>query len=180
MIQSNILAFTFADVWMSCSSSLMEVITGITQRGCSLFPCRHRPENILNNKKSPCQRFSLSLICLLVALEKGWFCVRACVGPLWSEYVLVSFYWYRNIKMRLKELTEKPTNRIVAWHRSGRGYKNSVVLKFLKSRVAPKMLKWKKFQRTRTLPRTSHPGKLSIRGRIKLSRLIRSKSNFWA
>lgn len=37
--------FTLADDWISLSSSLLEVTTGITHRGCSLFPCQSQTNN---------------------------------------------------------------------------------------------------------------------------------------
>jgi len=71
--------------------------------------------------------------------------------------------------MRSRELPEELRDRIVARHRSGHGYKNiSAALKVPKSTVASKILKWKTFGTTRTLPRAGRPAKLSYQGEKSL------------
>uniref|UniRef100_A0A7N8Y2H6 Sleeping Beauty transposase HTH domain-containing protein n=1 Tax=Mastacembelus armatus TaxID=205130 RepID=A0A7N8Y2H6_9TELE len=76
--------------------------------------------------------------------------------------------------MRSKELPKELRDRIVARHRSGQGYKRiSAALKVPKSTVASIILKWKKFGKTRTLPRPGRPAKLSNRGRRALVREVK-------
>ena len=76
--------------------------------------------------------------------------------------------------MRSKELPKELRDRIVARHRSGQGYKIiSAALKVPKSTVASIILKWKKFGKTRTLPRPGRPAKLSNPGRRALVREVK-------
>ena len=57
-------------------------------------------------------------------------------------------------------------DRIVSRHRYGEGYQtNSAALKVPKNTVASIILKWKKFETTKTLPRAGRPAKTSNRGR---------------
>ncbi len=75
---------------------------------------------------------------------------------------------------RAQRLRTQRTQRIVARHRSGQGYKkNSAALKVPKSTVASIILKWKTFGTTRTLPRAGRPAKLSYRGRRALVREVK-------
>jgi transposase len=62
-------------------------------------------------------------------------------------------------------------DRIVSRHRSGEGYQSiSAALKVPKNTVAPIILKWKKFETTKTLHRAGRPAKLSNQGRRALVR----------
>ncbi|CAJ0966900.1 unnamed protein product, partial [Ranitomeya imitator] len=64
--------------------------------------------------------------------------------------------------MRSKELAKELRDRIVARLRSVQGdNRTSAGLKVPKSTVASKILKWKKFGTTRSLPRPGRPAKLS-------------------
>uniref|UniRef100_A0A8C4RNL8 Transposase n=1 Tax=Erpetoichthys calabaricus TaxID=27687 RepID=A0A8C4RNL8_ERPCA len=73
--------------------------------------------------------------------------------------------------MKSKELSVDLRDRIVSRHISGEGYrKMSAALKVPMSTVASIIRKWKKFETTRTLPRTGRPSKLSHRGRRALVR----------
>ena len=68
--------------------------------------------------------------------------------------------------MTLKELSVELRDRIVSRHRSGEGYQNiSAALKVPKNTVTSIILKWKKFEITKTLPRAGSPAKWSNRGR---------------
>uniref|UniRef100_A0A0F7Z2H6 Transposable element Tc1 transposase n=1 Tax=Crotalus adamanteus TaxID=8729 RepID=A0A0F7Z2H6_CROAD len=74
--------------------------------------------------------------------------------------------------MRSKELPAV-RDRIVARHRSGEGYNNiSAALKVPKSTGASIILKWKRFDTTRTLPRTGRLIKLSNQGRRAIVREV--------
>ena len=71
--------------------------------------------------------------------------------------------------MRLKELAIELRDMIVMRHRSGEVYqKISAALKVLNNTVASIILKWKKFETTKTLPRAGRPARLSNRGRRTL------------
>ncbi|KAG2462272.1 TCB1 transposase, partial [Polypterus senegalus] len=73
--------------------------------------------------------------------------------------------------MKSKELSVDLRDRIVSRHKSGEGYRNiSASLKVPVSTVASIICKWKKFETTRTLPRTGQPSKLSDRRRRALVR----------
>ena len=62
---------------------------------------------------------------------------------------------------------------IVSRHRSGEGYQNnSAALKVPKSTVASIILKWKRFETSKILPRNGHPAKRSNRGRRPLVREV--------
>ncbi|KAG2458003.1 TCB1 transposase, partial [Polypterus senegalus] len=75
--------------------------------------------------------------------------------------------------MKSKELSVDLRDRIVSKHKSGEGYrKSSAALKVPMSTVASIIRKWKKFETTRTLPRTGRPSKLSDRGRRALVREV--------
>ena len=75
--------------------------------------------------------------------------------------------------MRSKELSVDLSERIVSPHRSGEGYQtNSAGLKVPKNTVASMILQWKKFETTKTLPRTGCPAKLSNWGRRALAREV--------
>ena len=63
--------------------------------------------------------------------------------------------------------------RIVSRHRFGEGYQNiSAALKVPKNKVPSIILKWKKFETTKTLPRAGRPAKLSNLGRRALVREV--------
>ena len=58
-------------------------------------------------------------------------------------------------------------------HRSGEGYQNiHAALKVPRNTVASIILKWKKFETTKTFPRASHPAKLRNQGRRALVREV--------
>jgi transposase len=64
--------------------------------------------------------------------------------------------------MRWKELFAESRNRIVSKHRPGEGYQNiSAALNVSKNTVASIICKWKKFETTKTPPRTVCPAKLT-------------------
>ncbi|KAG2466400.1 TCB1 transposase, partial [Polypterus senegalus] len=71
--------------------------------------------------------------------------------------------------MKSKELSVDLRDRIVSRHKSGEGYRKfSAALKVPMSIVASIILKWKKFETTRTLPRAGRPSKQCVRGRRTL------------
>jgi hypothetical protein len=73
--------------------------------------------------------------------------------------------------MRSKELSVELRYRLVSRHRSGEGYqKMSAALKVPKNTVASIILKWKKFETTKTLPKLIP--KLSNQGRRALVREV--------
>ena len=75
--------------------------------------------------------------------------------------------------MRLKELLVELQDRIVLRHRSGEGYQDIfAALKVPKNTVVSIILKWKKFETTKSLPRAVRPAKLSSRGRRALVREV--------
>jgi len=70
--------------------------------------------------------------------------------------------------MRSKELPKELRDRVVLRHRSGQGYTIiSASFKVPKSTVFSIILKWKKFGRTRTLPRPGRPAKLRNDAKIQ-------------
>ena len=75
--------------------------------------------------------------------------------------------------MRSKEMSVDLRDRIVLRRRSGKGYqKMPAALKVPKNTVASIILKWKKFETTKTLPRAGRQAKLSNRGRRALVREV--------
>ena len=75
--------------------------------------------------------------------------------------------------MRSKEMSVELRDRDVSRHRSGEGYQNtSAALKVPKNTVASLIIKWKKFETTKILPRAGRPAKLSNRGRRALVREV--------
>ena len=75
--------------------------------------------------------------------------------------------------MRSKELSIELRDRIVSRHSSGEGYqKMSAAWKVPKNTVASIILKWKKFETTKTLPRAGCQAKLTNRGRRSLVREV--------
>ncbi|KAG2459909.1 TCB1 transposase, partial [Polypterus senegalus] len=75
--------------------------------------------------------------------------------------------------MTSKELSVDLRDRIVSRHKSGEGYrKMSAALKVPMSTVASIILKWKKFETTRTLHTAVRPSKLSDRGTRALVRVV--------
>ncbi|KAG2458309.1 TC1A transposase, partial [Polypterus senegalus] len=75
--------------------------------------------------------------------------------------------------MKSKELSVDLRDRIVSSHKSGEGYRKiSAALKVPMSTVASIIRKWKKFKKTRTLPRAGRPSKLSNWGRRALVREV--------
>ncbi len=82
-------------------------------------------------------------------------------------------YQSENQVMGSKEQPAELRDRIVSRHRSGEdSKKKSAALMVPKNTVASRILKWKKFGTTRTLPRAGHPAKLSNWWRRALSRLV--------
>ncbi|KAG2469087.1 TCB1 transposase, partial [Polypterus senegalus] len=75
--------------------------------------------------------------------------------------------------MKSKELSVDLQDRIVSRHKSGEGYRKiSAALKVPMSTVTSIIHKWKKFETTRTLPRTGQPSKLRDQGRRALVREV--------
>ena len=75
--------------------------------------------------------------------------------------------------MWMKEVSVELLDRFVSRHRSGEGYqKMSAALKVPKNTVACIILKWKKFETPKTLPRAGRPAKLSNWGRRTLFREV--------
>ena len=80
------------------------------------------------------------------------------------------------MSVRSKELSVELRDRSVLTHKAGEGYqKMSSALKVPKNTVASIILKWKKFETTKTLPRAGRPAKLSKRGRRTLVRVVTEK-----
>jgi hypothetical protein len=63
-------------------------------------------------------------------------------------------------------------DRIVSWHISGKGYQNlNAALKIPKNTVTSIILKWKRLQTTKTLPRAGRPAKLTKNQMVTLTEL---------
>lgn len=96
----------------------------------------------LHLKESTCCKWIwLNMIC------KGTkFCIEGLTAD--NAYCIIAK------AMRSKKLPAELRDRFILRHRSGEGYeKNSSTLKFLKTTVSSIILKWKKFSKTRTLPK---------------------------